>query len=79
MGIFKKGETDTQKAEREKDLKRNVQLTEHKEDLGELEKRLGTNYDKVSLTFFRNRVGELICAVFALPYPDPNAHTTIDP
>jgi len=33
------------KAEKEKDLKRNVAMTEHKEDLGEMEKRLGTNYE----------------------------------
>mmetsp|Transcript_18870 Transcript_18870/g.38697 ORF Transcript_18870/g.38697 Transcript_18870/m.38697 type:complete len:1343 (-) Transcript_18870:193-4221(-) len=27
------------------DLKKNVEMTEHKEDLGEMEKRLGTNYE----------------------------------
>uniref|UniRef100_A0A7S2VWB4 Cation-transporting P-type ATPase N-terminal domain-containing protein n=1 Tax=Triparma pacifica TaxID=91992 RepID=A0A7S2VWB4_9STRA len=32
--------------EKAKDLKRNVQLNEHKEDLGDMAKRLGTNYDK---------------------------------
>ena len=35
-------------AERQKDLKRNVEMTEHKEDLGDMCKRLGTNYEKVS-------------------------------
>jgi sodium/potassium-transporting ATPase subunit alpha len=33
-------------AERQKDLKRNVEMTEHKEDLGDMCKRLGTNYEK---------------------------------
>ena len=39
-------EKEKSKSEREKDLKRNVVLTEHKEDLGDMSKRLETNYDK---------------------------------
>lgn len=46
--------TASERKAKENELKRNVEMTEHKEDLGEMEKRLGTNYETVSEYFVKH-------------------------